>query len=50
MKSAELKATKKFSWADASIAAGALLESAVLVHKDLEFITVDCAQLILPYK
>lgn len=49
-RAAELKATCRVSLADAWIAASALLQGAVLVHKDPEFETVDCEQLRLPYK
>jgi len=48
--SAKIKATKKLSVVDAWIAASALQENAILVHKDPEFISVECVQLELPYK
>ncbi len=48
--SAKIKATNKLSVVDAWIAASALQEGAVLVHKDPEFISVECLQLKLPYK
>lgn len=49
-KSAMLKATYAISLADAWIAASAIVEDAVLVHKDPEFSTLDCSQLELPFK
>ncbi|MDD2660098.1 MAG: PIN domain-containing protein [Methylococcales bacterium] len=49
-KAAEIKATFPLSLADAWIAACAILQGAVLVHKDPEFSALDCQQLILPYK
>ena len=49
-KSAMLKATHAISLADAWIAASAILEDAILVHKDPEFSTLDCSQLELPFK
>ena len=49
-KSAELKAKNRLSLADAWIAASAIQEGAILVHKDPEFILLDCPQLALPYK
>jgi predicted nucleic acid-binding protein len=49
-KAAEIKACCSLSLADAWIGACALLEGAVLVHKDPEFKTVLLEQLILPYK
>ena len=48
--SAKIKATNKLSVVDAWIAASALQEGAILVHKDPEFISVECLQLELPYK
>lgn len=48
--SAKIKATNKLSVVDAWIAASALQENAILVHKDPEFISVECLQLELPYK
>ena len=48
--SAKTKAQNSLSLADAWIAASAILENAILVHKDPEFKTVDCQQLELPYK
>ncbi len=48
--SAKIKATNKLSVVDAWIAASALQESAILVHKDPDFIPVECLQLELPYK
>lgn len=48
--SAEIKAKNKLSLADAWIAASAIQESAILVHKDPEFISLDCPQIELPYK
>lgn len=50
VKAAELKACHQLSLADAWIAAAALLQNAVLVHKDPEFTVVDCRQLVLSYK
>ena len=49
-KAAELKATHQLSLADAWIGAVALLEGAILVHKDPEFTSLDCKQLVLPFK
>lgn len=49
-KSAEIKAKNRLSLADAWIAASAIQEGAILVHKDPEFILLDCPQLVLPYK
>jgi len=48
--SAKIKATNKLSVVDAWIAASALQEDAILVHKDPEFKSVECLQLELPYK
>lgn len=49
-KAAEVKACHPLSLADAWIAATAILQGAVLVHKDPEFAALDCRQLVLPYK
>ena len=49
-KAAELKATHSISVADSWIAATALLQSAILVHKDPELAQVNCPQQVLPYK
>lgn len=49
-KAAEIKTTQRMPLADAWIAASALLENAVLVHKDPEFIALSCEQLTLPFK
>jgi predicted nucleic acid-binding protein len=49
-KAAEMKATQRLSLAAAWIAASAILADAILVHKDPEFKTVECEQLVLPYK
>ena len=49
-KSAELKATQQLSLADAWIAASAIQQKTVLVHKDPEFAKLDCPQLVLPYR
>ena len=49
-KAAEIKASHQLSLADAWIAATALLQGAILVHKDPEFTVLDCRQIILPYK
>jgi len=46
--SARLKATHRLSLAGAWIGASALQEGATLVHKDPEFATLDCPQLMLP--
>ncbi len=48
--SAEIKALNKLSLADAWIAASAMQESAILVHKDPEFISLEFPQVELPYK
>jgi len=48
--SAKLKAQNKLSLADAWIAASAILQNAILVHKDSEFKAINCQQLELPYK
>ncbi len=47
---AEIKALNRLSLADALIAAAALSEQAVLVHKDPEYERLDIKQLKLPYK
>ena len=49
-KAAEIKAVHQLSLADAWIAATALLQGALLVHKDPEFATLGCQQIVLPYK
>ncbi len=49
-KAAEIKATHRISLADAWIAACAILQGAILVHKDPEFEQVACQQRTLPYK
>lgn len=49
-KAAEIKATCSLSLADAWIIASALLTDAVLVHKDPDFESVQCEQLVLLYK
>jgi predicted nucleic acid-binding protein len=49
-KAAEVKATQNLSLADAWIAACALLQEAILVHKDLELVPLACEQLVLPLK
>ncbi len=49
-KTAEIKATHQLSLADAWIAASAILQKAILVHKDPEFSKLKCPQLVLPYK
>jgi len=48
--SAKIKAQNKLSLADAWIAASAIQENAILVHKDPEFIALECPQIQLPYK
>lgn len=48
--SAEIKAKNKLSLADAWIAASAIQEGAILVHKDPEFKSIICPQIELPYK
>jgi predicted nucleic acid-binding protein len=47
---ARIKANHNLSLADAWIAASALLNNAVLVHKDPEFVSLDIEQLALPFK
>jgi len=47
---AGIKAQHALSLADAWIAASAICENAILVHKDPEFIAIECPQLQLPYK
>jgi predicted nucleic acid-binding protein len=47
---AAIKATYPLSVADAWIAASALQESAILIHKDPEFLAVDVEQEPLPFK
>jgi predicted nucleic acid-binding protein len=47
---ADQKATQNLSLADAWIAACALLQGAILVHKDPELMTVACEQIVLPLK
>ena len=49
-KAAEIKATQSVSVADAWIAATAIMQGAILVHKDPEMAPLNCAQLALPYK
>lgn len=49
-KAAELKACHQISLADAWIAAAAILQDAVLVHKDPEFNALNCRQLKLNFK
>ena len=49
-KAAEIKAVHQLSLADAWIAATATLQGALLVHKDPEFATLGCQQIVLPYK
>jgi len=49
-KAAAIKATERLSLADAWIAATAILEGAILVHKDPEFGCLQCSQMALPYK
>ncbi len=49
-KAAEIKATQQLSLADAWIAACAIRQKAVLVHKDPEYAKLECPQLVLPYK
>lgn len=49
-KAAEIKACHAVSLADAWIAATAILQGAVLVHKDPEFVALNCQQLPLPFK
>ncbi len=48
--SARIKATNSLSLADAWVAASALQENAILVHKDPEFEKLDLQQRMLPYK
>jgi len=47
--SAKIKAQKRLSLADAWIAASAIQENAILVHKDPEFVSLECLQIQLPY-
>lgn len=49
-KAAEIKASHQLSLADAWIAATALLQDAILVHKDPEFAVLASKQMVLPYK
>lgn len=49
-KASEIKAKHGLSLADAWIGASAILNDSVLVHKDPEFQTLDCAQQHLAYK
>jgi len=49
-RTAEIKATRSVSLAAAWIAAAAILQDAMLVHKDPEFASIDCPQQVLPYK
>lgn len=49
-KASEIKARYPVSLADAWIAASALINRAVLVHKDPEFEALDLRQMRLPYK
>ena len=50
MKAAEVKATCPLSVADAWIAACALLEGAIMIHKDPEFEAIAVKQEVLPLK
>ncbi len=47
---AKIKATHPLSLADAWIAATAIMENGILMHKDPEFEVLDVEQHILPYK
>ncbi len=47
---AKTKATHPLSLADAWIAATAIMENGILMHKDPEFEVLDVEQHILPYK
>ena len=47
---AKIKAAHPLSLADAWIAATAILENGILMHKDPEFEIVDVEQYVLPYK
>jgi len=47
---AAVKATGRLSLADAWIAATAIMEEATLVHKDPEFESLQCPQMVLPLK
>jgi predicted nucleic acid-binding protein len=49
-KAAEIKALHTLSVADAWIGGCAVLQDAVLVHKDPEFEKLRCSQIQLPYK
>ncbi len=49
-KAATIKATESLSLADAWIAATAIMEEATLVHKDPEFASLQCSQMVLPLK
>lgn len=49
-KAAAVKATERLSLADAWIAATAIMEEATLVHKDPEFESLQCSQVVLPFK
>lgn len=49
-KAAAIKATYPLSLADAWIAASAMAQDAVLVHKDPEFTALSARQLVLAYK
>lgn len=49
-KAAVIKATESLSLADAWIAATAIMEEATLVHKDPEFASLQCLQMVLPLK
>ena len=49
-KAAVIKATESLSLADAWIAATAIMEEATLVHKDPEFASLHCLQMVLPLK
>ncbi len=47
---AQIKANHALSLADAWIGACAVLNDAVLVHKDPEFNSLECEQILLPFK
>lgn len=49
-KAAAVKATERLSLADAWIVATTIVEEATLVHKDPEYESLQCSQLVLPLK
>jgi len=49
-KAAAIKAAERLSLADSWIAATAIMEEAILVHKDPKCESLQCSQMVLPLK